>query len=113
MPLNLFVELVQAITGWETSLWDLVKIGERATNLARAFNVREGFTRKEDTLPARFFLDTESGKSAGVGLSKEQFEEALTLLYQMKGWDPATGRPTRAKLEELGIGWVMEAMGEA
>jgi aldehyde:ferredoxin oxidoreductase len=109
LPLDKVVALVQAITGWETSLFELLKIGERVVNLGRLFNLREGFTRKDDTLPERFFIDSEIGKKAGVGIHKTELEQALTLLYQMKGWDPDTGIPTRAKLEELDIGWAEQA----
>lgn len=110
--LNRFVEMVSAITGWETSLYELMKIGERSTNLARAFNARENFTRDDDTLPERFFLDSDIGQSAEVGIYREHLEEALTIFYQMKGWDPSTGVPTKVKLEELNIGWVAELISK-
>jgi len=62
LPFDKFVQLVQAITGWETSLFELLKIGERVVNIGRLFNCREGFTRKDDTLPERFFIDSEIGR---------------------------------------------------
>ena len=49
------VELVRAVTGWQVSLYELMKVGERRLNMLRYFNAREGFTRKEDTLPKKFF----------------------------------------------------------
>jgi aldehyde:ferredoxin oxidoreductase len=107
-PLERVPELVQAITGWRTSLGELWQGAERAINLARVFNVREGFGRADDTLPPRLFQPLEGGRLQGASLSREEFAAALTLLYQMKGWDPATAAPTRAKLAELDIEWAAE-----
>lgn len=111
-PLDRLVEMFQAATGWDTSLWELAKIGERSVNMARAFNVREGFSRKDDTLPDRFFEPLEGGALKGVALDRGVFEESLGLLYEMKGWDSANGAPTQGKLEELDIGWVYRKMLE-
>ena len=65
----------------------LVRIGERANNLARVFNAREGFTRKDDTLPERLFQPLEAARWQGVSYPREDFERALTDLYEIKGWD--------------------------
>ena len=68
---------------------------------------------RSDRLPERFFEPLPDGRLKGVALSKQQLEEAITLLYQMKGWDPATGIPTRARLEELDIPWVADVLRSA
>ena len=60
------VSAVRAATGWEVTVQDLLHIGERATNLARVFNVREGFTRRDDRLPDRLHTPLETGALAGV-----------------------------------------------
>ncbi len=104
------VDTIRAASGWDIDKDDLLRIGERATNLARVFNVREGFTRKDDTLPGRLFEPLESGALQGVGMSREEFETALTALYRAKGWDPETARPTPERLEALGIGWAAELL---
>ena len=88
-----------------------MKTGERATNLARVYNVREGLTRADDVLPDRLHGPLENGALEGVSIDKADFEETLTLLYQHKGWDPATAAPTRERLEELGIGWAADLIG--
>jgi aldehyde:ferredoxin oxidoreductase len=49
------VDMVQAVTGWKVSLFELMKLGERRINLMRVFNAREGFNRKDDKLPKKFF----------------------------------------------------------
>jgi aldehyde:ferredoxin oxidoreductase len=103
------VDLVRGITGWETSLWELMKIGERAINLARVFNAREGFTLEDDSLPDRFFEPLAGeGPLAGYSLDRKAFEEALDLYYAMMGWDPENGFPTHAKLIELDVDWAAE-----
>ncbi len=106
------VEVVRAITGWDTSLYELLKGGERAYTMARAFNAREGFTAADDRIPDRFFEAFREGPSAGNALPREGFEEARRLLYQMMGWEERTAALAPWKLHELGIGWVAEEMGE-
>ncbi len=104
------VEAVRAASGWDFDKEELLRIGERATNLARVFNVREGFSRRDDTLPDRLFQPLESGALAGTGMSRDEFEATLTALYRAKGWDPETARPTRERLEALDIGWAADLM---
>ena len=106
------LSIVRAATGWDVSLPDLLRIGERATNMARAFNIREGFSRKDDVLPERLYQPLESGALTGVALPREAFEQMLTDLYEIKGWDPATTAPSRARLRELGIEWVADVIGQ-
>ena len=97
---------VNAATNWDLTLDDLLEIGERATNLARVFNAREGFSRADDVLPERLFQPLENGALQGEALPRDEFEQALTTLYGLKGWDPETGMPTRAKL-----GWAVDFLG--
>jgi aldehyde:ferredoxin oxidoreductase len=99
------VNAMRAVTGWDTSLWELIKVGERAKALARAFNCREGFTPKDDQLPKRLHEAFTSGPLKGVRVDPDTFARALRLYHQMEGWDPETGWPTFAKLAELGIEW--------
>lgn len=102
------VGVVHAATGWDVTVEELLQTGERATNLARIFNVREGFSRADDTLPARLFEPLEGGALAGVAYPKDDFARALTDLYEIKGWDPQTTMPTRGKLAALGIEWAAD-----
>jgi len=104
---------IRVATGWELSIADVLEIGERGTNLARAFNAREGFTRADDTLPARFMEPMGNGPLAGKTLPPEEFEQGLTQLYTLKGWDPRTGQPTRERLEALSLGWAADLVEAA
>jgi aldehyde:ferredoxin oxidoreductase len=108
LPLNKLVEVVNAVTGWETSLWELLKVGERTVTMARVFNIREGFGRKDDTLPDRLFEPLESGPLQGIGIDRKEFQEALTMFYEAMGWDSKEGVPTKGKLAELNLFWLDE-----
>ncbi len=101
---------INAATGWNISMDEALQIGERATNMARIFNLREGFSRQDDTLPERLFTGLENGALQGHAMPREEFEQSLTLLYRKKGWDPQTGVPTPEKLRELGLNWALEML---
>jgi aldehyde:ferredoxin oxidoreductase len=104
-----FVDVVRAITGWNVSLWELMKVGERRLNLLRAFNAREGVGAEADTMPAKISTPLQGGTTDGVAVPVKEFEEAKARYYQMVGWDE-NGRPTRPKLEELALSWVADEL---
>jgi aldehyde:ferredoxin oxidoreductase len=84
-------------------------VGERINNLARAFNVREGFGRADDTLPERIRTEPiKAGASKGQVVSTEDLNQMLDEYYTERGWDIKTGIPTREKLVELGLGYVAD-----
>jgi aldehyde:ferredoxin oxidoreductase len=91
------------LMGVKISEADFKMIGERITTLARAFNVREGISRKDDMLPERFFEEPlPEGPSKGMVVNKEKFMAMLDEYYDLMGWD-RNGIPTKAKLIELGL----------
>jgi len=97
-------ELMMAVTGWDITVAEVQRIGERRLNLMRACNAREGAARDRDTLPRRLFEEKlKGGVSDGLFIPRPELEEALDVYYELAGWDVATGIPTRAKLEELGL----------
>jgi len=99
-------ELLNAVTGWRTSLFDLMKAAERSLTMARVFNIRQGMTSDDDTLPDRMFEPMREGTLKGHSIDRDQFSRALKLYYGMMGWDNL-GIPTEAKLHELNIGWLV------
>jgi aldehyde:ferredoxin oxidoreductase len=104
------VELVRSGTGWDATMEELLKVGERRINLLRAFNAREGIGKEADVLPKKLFKPLEGkGPTAGVALTTEEFERARESYYRLAGCDPATGYPTPAKLADLGLDWVAGA----
>lgn len=95
-------DLLYAFTGMEEhgSGESLMRIGERIYNLTRLFNVREGASRREDTLPQRLLTESlATGPAAG---NLPDPEGMLSEYYLIRGWD-ANGRPTLSKLRELGL----------
>ncbi|NLH88648.1 MAG: aldehyde ferredoxin oxidoreductase family protein [Firmicutes bacterium] len=107
------VELVNAATGWSTTLWELMQVGERRINLMRMFNTREGFTSDDDGLPDRIFERLQGGHTEGNRIDRGEFEEARRQYYEMMGWCPRTGIPTELKLKELALEWTLEAKEDA
>ena len=111
MPLDVMVKSLNAVTGWNASLYELLQAAERGSMLARAFNSREGFSIKDDRLPARLFDPKPDGPDSGKKIFEEaDFKKAVALYYEMINCDPETGRPARGKLMELGLDWVEEIL---
>jgi len=104
------VDAVRAVTGWDFSMWELMKVGERRLNLMRAFNAREGVGKEADSKPAKLLVPLQGGPTDGVVVTDEELERAKALYYRMAGWDEY-GRPNRAKLSELGLGWLADKLG--
>lgn len=107
------VELINGITGWNTTAIELARVGERALNLGRVYNLREGLTREDDTLAPRYFEAPTDGPLKGVSWTREELEECKTSYYTLSGWDPHTGVPTKVKLAQLGIGWAANELEKA
>ncbi|PWH12672.1 MAG: aldehyde:ferredoxin oxidoreductase [Anaerolineae bacterium] len=101
-------DMVKAVTGWDVTVEELVKVGERRLHLMRVFNAREGFDRTQDKLPKKFFKAlVGEGPTAGIALSHEEIEAALDEYYRLAGFTPQ-GKPTAARLNELGLAWAAE-----
>jgi len=107
------VDIASAVTGWELSLWEIMKVGERRVNMFRAFNAREGFTPEDDWLPDRIFEEIKSGPRKGARCDRDNLKTMRTLYYQMMNWDPETGIPTRGKLVDLDLAWVIDELEKA
>ena len=96
------VRIVNNATGWESSLFELWKLGEKRINMFRLFAIREGLDVRDDILPERFFEPIKSGTKKGVYIKKDDFIKARSLYYEMAGWDKK-GVPGYPKLLELDI----------
>jgi aldehyde:ferredoxin oxidoreductase len=103
--------LMEAVTGLTYTPDDILQVGERINNLARAFNTREGLTRADDTLPERLLTEPlKAGASRGHFISKDELSQMLDEYYTARGWDISSGAPTRDKLTELGLGYVADQL---
>ncbi|MCX6080784.1 MAG: aldehyde ferredoxin oxidoreductase family protein [Chloroflexi bacterium] len=102
--------LVKAVTGWDVSVDELMKVGARRLNLMRTFNTREGLDRKDDRLPKKFFKALQGeGPTAGIAITHEEVEAALDEYYKLAGWTN-NGDPTRASLKALDLEWAFELL---
>lgn len=106
---DMLVDALKAATGWNTSLWEIMKAGERGTTLARAFNVREGLGPQDDSLPPRLLSPLGGGPLEGKAIDEAALRDAVRLYYSMMGWSE-DGVPTPGKLAELGISWVRDVL---
>ncbi|MDO8670424.1 MAG: aldehyde ferredoxin oxidoreductase C-terminal domain-containing protein, partial [Dehalococcoidia bacterium] len=121
-------KIFSAITGVEVDEQELYRYGERVVNLQRAILAREGHRgRESDKLREVFFTtpmktefhnpeclapgkDGEAINKRGWMVDRQKFEELKTDYYGYRGWDPATGLQTKAKLDELGMGDIAEGL---
>ena len=102
--------MLSAVTGVDIDTESLAKAGERIWNLRRAIMVlREDRTREDDTLNQPYFekavtcyAGTALGQKSGP-IDKARFEAIKDRYYKLRGWDVESGRPTRARLEALGL----------
>lgn len=102
-----WVDMIVNSIGWEFSVGDFRKIGERVYNLARAFSIRDGLTRADDTLPKRL-LEEPLPEGAAQGHTVKQLEQSLDVYYELRGWDKKTGKPTPEKLKQLNLDYVVD-----
>jgi aldehyde:ferredoxin oxidoreductase len=111
-PGNLFTyreveDLLCYTTGWPCTFWELMKVGERKTNMMRQVNARRGFTRKDDLLPDRLYEPLPDGPSQGAHVDQAVFPTLLDQYYGVMGWDLGAGNPSPGKLMELGLEWAL------
>ncbi len=99
-----WASLISKLMGYEFTAEDFRKTGERIYNLERVFNIREGFTRADDTLPPRLLEEPmPEGPAKGHVVNLDPLLDAY---YGYRGWDK-NGKPTPEKLKELGLDWLI------
>jgi len=108
LPFPKAAEVIHAATGVSMDAGAVARVGERIVNIERAFLVREGVTRKDDTMPSRFLHEPfTNGNSKG---SVFELEPMLNEYYAERRWDLRTGIPNRQKLKQLDLGYVADAI---
>ena len=96
-------EIYERVTGWPMTAEELRTSGERVNNLKKLFNIREGWTRDDDTLPARVLEEVlPTGVAQGVGLSRDDLDMMIAGYYRARGWTE-DGLIPEGKLRELGL----------
>jgi aldehyde:ferredoxin oxidoreductase len=109
MTFHNLVEAVRAVTGWDTSLYELMLAVERSMVMSRIFNLREGLGPEDDRLIRRWHEEMPGGPLQGRKIDEQEFRCAVALYYELSGWDPQ-GRPTFGKLVELNLEWLQSEM---
>jgi aldehyde:ferredoxin oxidoreductase len=95
--------MVMTVTGWNFAAKELLRAGARIYTIERLLAVRDGISRKDDNLPPRILNEAlPRGPSRGIRFGRENLDRMLDEYYALRGWD-REGRPTKAKLKELGI----------
>jgi aldehyde:ferredoxin oxidoreductase len=105
LPPETVLHLINTGCGLNWSIKDMLQAGERGWNLKRAINNRLGLTRHNDRLP-KLLLQPYADNQHGADGFAPELEAMLETYYQVRGWDPASGFPTRDKLLELDLDWV-------
>ncbi|MDH4367645.1 MAG: aldehyde ferredoxin oxidoreductase C-terminal domain-containing protein, partial [Dehalococcoidia bacterium] len=109
MPATAITDFLNLTTGWDFTVEDVLKTGDRVANLRQAFNGREGISMSDYRVPGRVSgnpplqAGPTAGRSAGFETMRRDYMAA-------RGWDTTTGRPNREKLLELGLDDVAEAL---
>jgi aldehyde:ferredoxin oxidoreductase len=112
MSVGELAQVHAAVTGWPIGVEELLLVGRRTVNMQRAFNMREGFTKEQDTLPRRFHDEPlKGGTSDGWYVPEDDWKAARDAYYRLAEWDPATGNPTRDTFEKLDLAWVADLVG--
>jgi aldehyde:ferredoxin oxidoreductase len=107
LPPTQLCEMLKAVTGWPFGPQELLAAGDRSINIKRAVSNKLGLTREQDRMPRILTAALDEGTTAGV---EPDVEKMLKGYYQFRGWDWATGRPTKEKLLELGLNQVAAEM---
>lgn len=103
-----YAGLLSAFTGWKISPYDIIETGDRIFHLLKAYAVREGFNRKDDDWPEKFYKEPiPEGSFKGSLLSREKMESILDEYYEVNGWDK-NGIPTRGKLTKIGLDFIVD-----
>jgi aldehyde:ferredoxin oxidoreductase len=98
-------EVIEAVTGWSTSLHELMIVAERSMVLARMFNVREGMDSKDDKLFRRMFEPLPEGPLKGTTIDPAEFQGAIDMYYAMMNWNER-GIPRQGALLNLSLDWL-------
>jgi len=99
-PVSTILDMLNAATGWDLQISDLLPLGERAFQLKRLLNGKLGLTPQNDRLPK---LLLQPLPDTTVETRVPDMDVLLPAFYRVRGWDPHTGMPSREKLRELGL----------
>ena len=98
------LEAFNAATGMALTIKDLIRVEERLVHLERAFDVREGLRREDDTIPKKWLTEkVDAGRHKGAVIDKVKHEKMKDTYYRKRGWHIKTGVPKVKTLEKVGL----------
>jgi aldehyde:ferredoxin oxidoreductase len=95
-------QMLSAVTGWDVSAEELRTTGERIVTAKKLFNVREGWTRAEDTLPSRFLDEPLGGADERFSLARADLDRMIAAYYRAHGWTEGGDVPPE-RVRALGL----------
>jgi len=105
--LPLLIEALNAATGWEFSFDDAMKVGRRAVNIMRVFNIKAGHSPELEKPSPRYGSTPIDGRAQGMSIMT-QWEEMLSSYYDVMGWDRKSGLPLVKTLQGLGLEYLLK-----
>jgi aldehyde:ferredoxin oxidoreductase len=98
-------DFLNAVTGWELSADEISAIGERIATLRHAFNLREGLNPLQFKMPDRAIgvPPLDEGPLKGVKIGEEGLNTMISGYFKLMDWDMTTAKPSKKRLEELGL----------
>jgi aldehyde:ferredoxin oxidoreductase len=108
IPVTLITAMINASTGWNTDLGQLLKAGERIFQLQRALSCKLGISAKDDVLPELIVRPIPEGGTEG---HVPNMDKMLPEYYALRDWDKATGKPSKKRLESLGMSDIAASIG--
>jgi aldehyde:ferredoxin oxidoreductase len=104
MPVNTMLDMIRAITGWDVTIDELLKAGDRGIVLSRIYNFREGFSKEDDRLPEKYTENMVEGPFEGtLAIDADEFYRYRDYYYRHMGWNADTAYPTDKHISELGL----------
>lgn len=108
IPFDLLVDMTNASTGWDTNMDQLLKAGERVFQLQRALSCKLGITSKDDVLPELIMRPISEGGQEG---HVPNMDKMLPEYYSLRDWDRSTGKPSKKRLDNLGMSEIAASVG--
>ncbi len=104
------VRLLNAVTGWDVTIKELLQLGERKLAMMRVHNYLEGIDIARDQLPLKMFQGLSGGVTDGVCIENDEFEMARQAYYRLAGYDVESGLPCKETLNTIELTWLLERL---
>jgi aldehyde:ferredoxin oxidoreductase len=108
IPFSMLIDMINASTGWNTTMDELLKAGERTFQMQRSLSCKLGITAKDDILPELAIRPIPEGGQEG---HVPNMEKMLPEYYAIRDWNKATGKPSKKRLESLGMPEIAASIG--